>query len=391
MQVLRNADLIVGDGQFLHGTDVLVDQGRIVDIGVNLPGEDTIDLTGMTLLPGLIDAHVHLVMSGEVNPMAITSRSVPYLALAAARNARLTLDAGFTTVRDLGGPEFINVALKQAIEEGVIFGPRVLACGRMIAMTGGHGADLGARIADGVDECMKAAREQIRGGADVVKLMATGGVLTEHNDPRAYQLNEQEMAAAIHEAHKAGKSTAAHAHGTDGIKNAVRAGIDSIEHGTYADEEALDLMAARHTSLVICIHATQAPLLPGAQGAGMPSFVSDKNRAVLEHQLETFRCARSKGVEVVMGTDSGTPLNPHGRNAGELVIFVANGMSTMEAIEASTLRAARLLQISEDVGSIEQGKVADLIAVDGNPLDDIARLGRVFFVMQNGRVVRDVR
>jgi len=388
MVVLRRADLIVGNGGFLRKTDVCVEHGRIVKIGKNLSGSDTLDLSGMTLLPGLMDAHVHLVMSGEVDPNAIRDQPVSYLALVAWQNANRTFEAGFTTVRDLGSPAFVNLTVKRAIENGIVHGPRVFASGQMIAMTGGHGSDLGARIADGPSECAKAAREQIQAGADVIKLMATGGVLTRDSDPQAFQLNEDEMAAAVREAHKAGKSAAAHAHGTKGIKNAIRADVDSIEHGTYADEEALDMMLSRGTTLVICIHATEAPTLPEAQQAGIPAYITEKNRLVLNHQLNTLRCAWGKGVNVVMGTDAGTPLNPHGDNAKELSIFVANGMSEMEAIEATTLQVARLLGIEETLGSVEIGKIADLIAVERSPLEDIASLEDVAFVMKDGKIMK---
>ncbi|NIA12225.1 MAG: amidohydrolase family protein [Nitrospiraceae bacterium] len=389
MLVLHGVDVVVGNGKFLRKTNVGVECGRIVKIGKNLSGSDTLDLSGMTLLPGLMDAHVHLVMSGEVDPNAIRDQSASYLALVAWRNANRTLEAGFTTVRDLGSPAFVNLAVKLAIKNGTVPGPRVFASGQVIAMTGGHGSNLGARIADGPFECAKAAREQIQAGADVIKLMATGGVLTMGSDPQAFQLNEDEMAAAVREAHKAGKSAAAHAHGTKGIKNAIRSGVDSIEHGTYADEEALDMMLSRGTSLVICIHATEAPTLPEAQQAGIPTYITEKNRLVLNHQLDTLRYALGKGVNVVMGTDAGTPLNPHGDNAKELSIFVANGMSEMAAIEATTLQVARLLDIEESLGSVEIGKIADLIAVEQNPLEDIASLEDVAFVMKEGKIMKD--
>ncbi|MBD3306694.1 amidohydrolase family protein, partial [candidate division KSB3 bacterium] len=350
--------------------------------------EPVLDLAGHTILPGLMDAHVHLMFSGGPDPTAIQQYSDPLLTLIAAQNASKTLQAGFTTVRDTGARGFVDIALRTAIEQGMIQGPRLFVSGHFICMTGGHGSTFGARQADGVAECRKAAREQLRAGVDVVKVMATGGVLTEGTEPGAAQLSEEELRAAIEEAHKAGKITSAHAHGTQGIKNALRAGIDSIEHGTYADEVALEMMREQGVFLAICIGATRAPILKAASNPDIPAYIVQKNTAVLDHQLATLKTAYEMGINVVLGTDSGTPSNEHGHNAEELEIFVEQGIPPMDAIIASTSRVAKLLKIEDRLGTLEAGKLADVVVVQRDPLSNIAALKAPLYVIKDGVIVK---
>jgi len=390
--LLKNASVIVGDGRYLEQADIQIEGERVRKVAkhINTTHHDTvIDLSQKTVLPGLMDAHVHLMFSGGPDPEEIQKYSDPFLTLLAAENAYKTLQAGFTTVRDTGARGFIDIALRTAIEQGIIQGPRLFVSGHFICMTGGHGSRFGAWQADGVAECRKAAREQIRAGVDVVKVMATGGVLTRGTEPGAAQLSEEEMRVMVEEAHKAGKITSAHAHGTQGIKNAIKAGIDSIEHGTYADDEALEMMHEKGVFLAICIGATRAPIVKTSSEVKVPDYIIQKNKEVLNHQLSTFKKAYEMEINVVLGTDSGTPLNYHGNNAEEFEIFVKNGMSEMEAIIAGTSRVAKLLRIEDKLGTLEEEKIADLIVVNSDPLTNISSLKEPIFIIKNGIIVKE--
>lgn len=392
--LLKNASIIVGDGRYLEHAGIRIEGAWIRKIAQHIeatPHEAVIDLSQKTVLPGLMDAHVHLMFSGGPDPEEIQKYSDPLLTLLAAANAYKTLQAGFTTVRDTGARGFIDIALRTAIEQGIIQGPRLFVSGHFICMTGGHGSRFGARQADGIAECRKAAREQIRAGVDVVKVMATGGVLTRGTEPGTAQLSEEELRVIIEEAHKAGKITSAHAHGTQGIKNAIRAGIDSIEHGTYSDDEALEMMCEKGVFLAICIGATRAPVVKASSEIHVPDYVVQKNKEVLNHQLATLKKAHEMGINVVLGTDSGTPLNYHGNNAEEFEIFVEQGMSEMEAIIAGTSRVAKLLKIDDTLGTLEEDKIADLVVVNGDPLTDISSLKAPVFVIKNGIIVKEPR
>ncbi|MBW2128799.1 MAG: amidohydrolase family protein [Deltaproteobacteria bacterium] len=324
-------------------------------------------------MPGFIDCHVHLCLDAGPDPVgSCLTDPLPIIVLKAADAARRTLMAGVTTVRDLGGKAGIDIQIKRAITSGLIQGPRMLVSGQMICMTGGHGWQVG-READGPDEVRKAAREQIKSGADIVKLMATGGVMTEGVEPGSPQLSEEELRAGVREAHKAGKKTATHAMGTEGILNALRAGIDSIEHGVYLDEEALTIMAERNVPFIPTVSALYNIETKGTE-AGIPDFAVEKTLKVKPHHLQSVRMAREAGVSIAMGTDAGTPFNRHGENLGELERLVEYGFSPMEAIEAGTRVAAGVLGLDDILGTIEEGKLADLIVVEGNPLEDVSIL-----------------
>jgi imidazolonepropionase-like amidohydrolase len=390
-----NGRVIVGDGRILDHATVLVEDGKILKIaqnGMNIPKDSqTIPLDGKTLLPGFIDAHIHICMDGSPDPVAAGLTESPTITtLKAAESARRTLMSGVTTVRDMGGHDGIDFGLRQAIDSGLIPGPRMLISGRLICMTGGHGWQVGLE-ANGPDEVRKAAREQIKAGADIVKLMATGGVLTPAVEPGCEQLTEEELRAGVEEAHKAGKKTATHAMGTRGIQNALRAGIDSIEHGVYLDDETVSMMMARNIPLIPTISALYNIETKGIE-AGIPAFAVEKTLKVKPFHLESIRMAREAGVLVAAGTDAGTPFNLHGENLGEIKLLVDyGGFSPMGAIEAGTHIAARVLGLEKELGTVEEGKVADLVLVEGNPLDNIDVLlnqESICLVMQGGKIVK---
>lgn len=387
--------VFVGNGQILEGGTVLVEGDRIIKVSKGkaaIPkGARKIDLAGQFLLPGFIDCHVHLCLDGSPDPLAtLGGESIPMTTLKAARFARRTLMAGVTSIRDMGGRGEVDLVLRDAIRSGLISGPRMLVSRQLVCMTGGHGWPMG-READGPDDVRKAVREQIKRGADLIKLMATGGVMTPGVEPGAEQLTEEELRAGIEEAHKAGRKTATHAMGTQGILNALLAGIDSIEHGVYLNEEIVSLMVKRGVPLIPTISAMYHIETRGLE-AGIPAFAVEKTQRVKPHHLSSIRLAREAGVKIAMGTDAGTPFNMHGENTMELKLFVDQGFSPGEAIQAGTRIAAEVLGVEGDLGTIEEGKQADLIVVDGNPLEDITLLlkaERISLIMQGGNVVKE--
>jgi imidazolonepropionase-like amidohydrolase len=378
---------------FVSGLDVRCEGGRIASVapglGLSPGGAEVIACEDRYILPGLIDCHVHLTSNGgptELNDLR--TMPGPLRAWKAAENARRTLHAGFTTVRDLGAAEHLNIHLARAIESGVIPGPRILAAGMGVTMTGGHGHGFIAREADGPDDVRKAVREQLRAGATAIKLFASGGVLTPGVDPRSPSLTEQEMAAGVEEAHKAFRVVGAHAQATEGIKNAIRAGVDSIEHGVWLDEEAIELMCERGTYLVATL---TAPAVMAERGLaeGIAPYAIEKSNLVLESHLGSFRAAVRAGVRIAMGTDQGTPLSRPGENAQAITRMAANGLSPAAALLAATAWAADLLKI--DAGRLQRGKAADLIVVRQDPLVDIMSLqdhANITAVIANGTLVR---
>ncbi len=389
-----NGTVIVGNGRILEHATVIVEDDKIVKVAVGdvkIPADaKKIPLDGHSLLPGFIDCHVHLCLDGSPDPLSgSVAQPLTVNALKAADFARRTLEGGVTSIRDMGGINGIDLGLKQAIDTGLIPGPRMLASGRMICMTGGHGWQVGLE-ADGADAVRKAAREQIKAGADIIKLMATGGVLTPAVEPGSEQLTEEELRAAVEEAHKAGKKTATHAMGTRGILNALRAGIDSIEHGVYLDEEAVALMVKNKVPLIPTISALYNIESRGVE-AGIPAYAVEKTLRVKPFHLASVRMAREAGVTVAMGTDAGTPFNMHGENLGEIKLLVQSGFSPAQAIEAGTGIAARVLGVEKTLGSVEEGKLADLVMVTGNPLDDagiLAERQAIVLVMKGGKQVK---
>lgn len=402
--MLRNARLIDGSGGPPQvGVSVLIAAGRIVDVGKALPlleGVQEIDLGGRTLLPGLIDAHTHLL--GELpgsHAQAVAQgvqESDADLALRGVVYARATLLAGFTTVRDVGGTLAIR-SLRDAIAAGRVPGPRILAANYSIGITGGHCDDTnGLRpdvfgdsdhrigIADGADAVRKAVRYQIKHGADVIKICATGGVLSSGDGADSPQLTDAELEAVVDEATRAGRKVAAHAHGTEGIKAAVRAGVHSIEHGSLLDAEAIALMKKRGTYLVPTVHVSRVIVAAADAGRLAPDSAA-KARFIAPRMRDSFSRAVKAGVKVAFGTDAG--VFPHGENAREFELMVELGMTASDAIVAATRNAADLLGL-RDVGQVRPGYVADLLVVEGDPLADIRALGRPALVIQSGKVVR---
>ncbi len=391
--------VVVGNGCVMERANVLIEGERIVRVwqgeGSFPDGVPKVKIQGYTLLPGLIDAHVHLCLDGSPDPMEVLERTPDaLLALRIARHARQTLLGGVTSVRDMGGKNGVDLVAREAIRDGIVVGPRMLASGRPIVMTGGHGWQM-AREADGPEELRKAAREQIKAGADVIKLMATGGVMTRGMEPGSAQLTEEEMRAAVEEAHKAGRRTAAHAQGAQGILNALRAGIDSIEHGVFLDQRSLDYMLEKDIPLVPTISALQCIEENGVR-AGIPDFAVEKTKRLKSDFLQSINMAREAGVRVAMGTDAGTPFNFHGQNLRELELLVSlGGFSPGEAIRAATHVGAQVLGLEKELGTIEEGKLADLIVVRGNPLEDLSLLrnkGEILWILKGGKpVVADGR
>lgn len=385
---------------------VVIDNGRVasVEAGFAAPRADDslIDLSGQFVLPGLIDCHVHL--TGEFGPrhkLDIVEESPTAIALHAARHARVTLEAGFTTVRDLGeigGAGDAIFSLRQAVAKGFVAGPRIFAAGSIISPTGGHGVTCGYRDdinllldasgrGDGADGCRKAVRRQVSRGADFIKFVATGGVLTDTATGTGQQFFDDEYEAIVATAHMLGRKTTAHAHGADGMKAALKAGVDGIEHGTFMDEEVIDTMHRRGVFFVPTTLAGVTVAEYATTQDFMPPAIREKALAVGPQILETLRRGHDAGLKIAFGTD--TAVSPHGQNAREFVLMAKAGMSPMECIVAATRTAAEHIGQAHNLGSIEPGKAADMIAVASSPLDDIAVLQKVRFVMRDGKVFKD--
>lgn len=388
---LTNCRVITMAGPIYQRATIAVEQGKITWIKPDIlppegtPPDQILDLNGKTVVPGLINCHAHLFLDASADPLASLKReSLAYQTLQAAQRATAMLRAGITTVRDLGGLEHADIALKRAIDAGIVSGPRLLVSGKCIAMTGGHGWFFG-READGPDEVRKAAREQLKAGADVVKLMATGGIMTLGVEPGAAQLTEEELRAGIEEAHKAGKRTATHAQGCQGVKNALRAGIDSVEHGIFLDEEAVELFLKTGTYLVPTFSALHF-IIKGGTAAGIPAFMVEKTLRVAEAHQRSMEMARRAGVKMAAGSDAGAPLNPHNDLVTELELMVKFGFTPQEALAAATCAAADLLGLT-DTGTLEPGKRADLLVVAEDPLLNIGALRKVSLVVKAGQLV----
>ncbi|WP_458190281.1 amidohydrolase family protein [Haladaptatus sp. NG-WS-4] len=383
MLVLRGGDVVDSNG--VREADVAVEDGEIVSVGDAPDAEAEIDASGKFVVPGLVDSHVHVMMDGRPDPALTVGESETLLAYRAAANLSAALESGVTTVRDLGAPTTLALDAAQAVEEGVIDGPRVLACGENVVMTGGHGHWFG-READGRAEVKKAVREQLKRGADVIKCMATGGVLTEGAITGAPELDEEELTALVETASAKRVPTAAHAHGSAGIKNAVRAGISSVEHGTFMDREAAELMAERGTYWVPTAKALHGIVEEGTDG-GIPEYAVEKAEAAAEAFETAFEHAIDAGVSIAMGTDAGTPFNFHGDIPEELELMVEYGLSPEEALEAATVNTADLLGLS-DVGLVETGYRADLVVLDSNPREDVTAWQSPTRVVSSGNIAR---
>lgn len=392
--VIYHARLIDGTGTVYDRGTLVVRGSKISAVGpsrtLTIPkGARRINGRGLTILPGLIDCHVHLCLGGEADVVGALESEDPSLRLLkSASYAKATLDAGFTTVRDVGARDHSIFALQQAVDSGLVRGPRIVGAGLAICMIGGHARFIGREV-EGTEQVRRAVMEQIAAGAGVIKVIASGGVLTPNTSPDEAQMTMEELSAAVDAARQAEKKVAAHAHGASGMRNAILAGVRSIEHATLLDEEAGALMKRYGVYMVPTLSAlaTTAACRPSC---GIPESALDKAKAMTKRHKVSFKSAHQGGISIAMGTDAGTPFNYHGENAQELERMVALGMTPMEAIVASTATAARLIGIQDSVGRLTRGMEADLVVLKGNPLQRIDVLqdrDKIMGVMKAGTFV----
>jgi imidazolonepropionase-like amidohydrolase len=393
--LFRGATVVDGTGADPAVADIVVEDGRIAELGSALDGDTVVDLDGKSVLPGLFDCHTHVIVS-SIDTMRLLQTPFSYRFFQAAKNLEATLRTGITTVRDAGGAD---LGIKQAVEDGLVPGPRMHISLSMLSQTGGHGdgwmpyggtvralltkhPGVPETIVDGPDEMRAKVRELIRMGADVIKVATSGGVLSPRDKPTHAHFRPEELEVLVEEATAAGIFVMAHAQAAPGIKNAIRAGIRSIDHGIYLDDEAIELMLERGTWLVPTLVAPRGVIDAADAGASIPEASVAKAREVVEIHAASFAKAVAAGVKVAMGTDSG--VTPHGLNLRELALMVEGGMTPMQAIEATTRSAAELMGLDGELGTLEPGKRADLVVVDGDPLEVATLADRVTAVYKDG-------
>ena len=392
--------LNVRTGELRANQAIVIEGEKIVRIAAasevkTAAGDTVIDLPEATLLPGLIDMHTHLTFDLASLGYQGLSISTAREALHGARNAKRTLEAGFTTVRNVGAKDYADIALRDAINDGDVIGPRMVASGPALGITGGHCDEnllppafhlQGDGVADGVEAVQHKVREVIKYGADVIKICATGGVVSKGDDPNASQFTLEEMKAIVAEAHRLGRKVAAHAHGAEGVRWASEAGVDSIEHGHYMDDAAIATIKKNGTYLVPTLFLTEY-MQEHLKDSGMPEYSKQKMREVAAAAPVNVKKAFDAGVKVAFGTDAA--VYPHGLNAGEFHVYVKLGMTPLAAIQTATINAADLLGPKFQVGMLEPGKFADMVAVDGDPTKDVTILEHVKFVMKGGTVYKN--
>ena len=396
--VIRAGHMLdVKTGKILTGQTIVIQGDKIANVGggARVPSDATvIDLPNATVLPGLIDAHTHITFTPNFGYSRLAI-SVPREALTGARNAKVTLEAGFTTIRNVGASGYSDVALRDAVNAGDVPGPRMLVSGPALSITGGHCDNnllpfdyhaTNGGVADGVEAVQHKTREIIKYGADLIKICATGGVLSKGDNPQHSQYTLDEMKAIVTDAHRLGRKVAAHAHGAEGIRWASMAGVDSIEHGSYIDDAAIAEMKKNGTYLVPTLYLGDW-FLENAEKIGTPPDLIAKGKEVMPAARKNVARAFAAGVKVGFGTDAA--VYPHGMNAHEFAVMVKLGLTPLQAIQSATINDADLLGWSDKVGTIEPGKWADIIAVDGDPLADVTTLERVKFVMKGGEVVKN--
>ena len=392
--VISGGRVIDGTGANAADADVVVEDGRIVEVGTGLDGDEQVDATGMSVLPGLFDCHTHVVVS-TVDQTRNLQTPFSYRFYQAMHNLEATLRVGITTVRDAGGAD---LGIKEAVADGLIRGPRMQISLSMLSQTGGHGdawTASGAEVrffprhpgvpetvVNGTDEMRSKVRELVRMGADVIKVAVSGGVLSPRDKPTHAHFRQEELDVLVEEANAAGIWVMAHAQAAPGIKNAIRAGIRSIDHGIYLDEEAIEMMLAQGTWLVPTLVAPRGVIDASEAGAAIPAQSVAKAREVVETHRESFARAVQAGVKVAMGTDSG--VTPHGNNLRELELMVEGGMSPMQALVATTRSAAELMGLEAELGTLEAGKRADLVLVEGDALDVASLADRISAVYKDG-------
>jgi imidazolonepropionase-like amidohydrolase len=391
--------LDVKTGKLLSDQTIVIEDGKIARVGSSAEtkapaGATVIELANATVLPGLIDAHTHLTFDPQFGYESL-GISIPRETLIGAKNARVTLQAGFTTVRNVGASGYTDVALRDAINAGDVPGPRMLVSGPALSITGGHCDNnllpfeyhvTSDGVADGIAAVQQKVRQNIKYGSDLIKVCATGGVLSKGDDPQASQFTLEEMKAIVADAHRLGRKVAAHAHGAQGILWASQAGVDSIEHGSYIDDAGIAEMKKSGTYLVPTLYLGDW-FLANAEKNHVPDFYLVKAKAVMPIARQNVAHAFASGVKVAFGTDAA--VYPHGLNAHEFAVMVKLGLTPLQAIQAATVNAADLLGWPGKVGSLEPGAWADIVAVEGDPLKDVTTLERVKFVMKGGEVVRN--